>query len=210
VLQVLDGEPIARTARAFGASATTVTRLREVDKSTGLRALETDQPRRVPAPLAAENVRAILHDTLQAKPGGATHWSARTMAQRHGVSQSPVQRLWHANGLKPHLTRTFKLSRDPKFAEKVIDVALLRASSMRVHATLETHAQADHLSGSQYLRTRFGGAPRGVRDAPRERGHERSWHLWALTSLASAPTRGVDVHGDGRGHGLPHEPCDRR
>jgi hypothetical protein len=44
------------------------------------------------------------------------------MAQRHRVCQSPVQRLWHANGLKPHLTRTFKLSRDPKVAEKVIDV----------------------------------------------------------------------------------------
>jgi transposase len=122
VLQVLDGEPIARIARAFGASTSTVTRLREVYKSTGLRALEKDQPRRVPAPLAAEKVRAILHDTLHAKPAGATHWSTRTMAQRHGVSQSAVQRLWHANGLKPHLTRTFKLSRDPNFAEKVIDV----------------------------------------------------------------------------------------
>jgi hypothetical protein len=60
--------------------------------------------------------------TLHAKPPAATHWSVRSMAKASGLSPSSVQRIWKAHGLKPHLTRTFKLSRDPLFAQKVADV----------------------------------------------------------------------------------------
>jgi hypothetical protein len=60
--------------------------------------------------------------TLNTKPSGATHWGVRTMAKAAGISPSAVHRIWEAHGLKPHLTRTFKLSRDPHFAEKVADV----------------------------------------------------------------------------------------
>ena len=58
----------------------------------------------------------------QEKPANATHWSARTLAEEIGVGHTTVQRIWKERGLKPHLTRTFKLSNDPKFAEKVVDV----------------------------------------------------------------------------------------
>ncbi len=64
----------------------------------------------------------ILHKTTQEKPKGATHWSTRTMAKAVGVSKATVQRVWAANGLKPHLVKTFKLSNDPQFAEKLRDV----------------------------------------------------------------------------------------
>lgn len=65
---------------------------------------------------------AIVKRTAQEKPANATHWSARMLAAEMGVGHTTVQRVWKEHGLKPHLTRTFKLSNDPKFAEKVVDV----------------------------------------------------------------------------------------
>ena len=65
---------------------------------------------------------AIVQKTTQEKPEDATHWSTRTMAKAVGVSKDTVQRVWAAHGLKPHLTRTFKLSNDPQFVEKLVDV----------------------------------------------------------------------------------------
>ena len=64
----------------------------------------------------------IIKATLQTRPKGVTHWSCRTMARAQGVSRNTVNRLWQLHNLKPHLHRTFKLSRDPKFLEKLTDV----------------------------------------------------------------------------------------
>src|SRR4029079_15653384 len=55
-------------------------------------------------------------------PDGETHWSTRSMAERVGVSEDTVQRVWSARGLKPHLVKTFRLSNDPRFEEKLVDV----------------------------------------------------------------------------------------
>ena len=63
-------------------------------------------------------IRATLHD----RPPGQTHWSCRTMAEAQGVSRNTINRLWQLHNLKPHLQETFKLSRDPKFLEKLTDV----------------------------------------------------------------------------------------
>jgi hypothetical protein len=60
--------------------------------------------------------------TLNEKPQDATHWSERTMAARVGIAPSSVHKIWAAHGLKPHLTKTFKLSRDPNFVAKVEDI----------------------------------------------------------------------------------------
>jgi transposase len=65
---------------------------------------------------------AMVEATLQSKPAGMTHWSCRLMAEAQGVSKSTVNRLWQLHNLKPHLSRTFKLSRDAKFLEKLTDV----------------------------------------------------------------------------------------
>ena len=65
---------------------------------------------------------AIIEATLRTKPKGMTQWSCRLMAQAQGVSQTMVQRIWQLHHLKPHRSRTFKLSRDPKFLEKLTDV----------------------------------------------------------------------------------------
>jgi transposase len=64
----------------------------------------------------------IVELTLHHRPAGATHWSCRSMADAVGVSPATVQRVWAARGLKPHLVETFKLSNDPKFEEKLVDV----------------------------------------------------------------------------------------
>src|ERR1035437_2479881 len=64
----------------------------------------------------------LIKATLQTRPKGVTHWSCRTMARAQGVGRNTVNRLWQLHNLKPHLHRTFKLSRDPKFLEKLTDV----------------------------------------------------------------------------------------
>jgi len=69
-----------------------------------------------------EVVEEIVHLTQNSTPEGETHWSTRTMAKRVGVSKDTVQRVWSARGLKPHLVKVFKLSNDPRFEEKLIDV----------------------------------------------------------------------------------------
>lgn len=65
---------------------------------------------------------AIIKATLETKPKGMTHWSCRVMAEEQGISKNTVNRLWQMHNLKPHLSRTFKLSRDAKFLEKLTDV----------------------------------------------------------------------------------------
>jgi transposase len=69
-----------------------------------------------------EKVAAMVEATLQTKPKGSTHWSCRTMARAQKVSKNTVNRLWQEYNLKPHRTRTFKLSRDNRFLEKLTDV----------------------------------------------------------------------------------------
>src|SRR5271163_394090 len=69
-----------------------------------------------------DKIAAIVDATLQTKPAGMTHWSCRSMAQSQGVSKSTVNNIWRAHNLQPHRTETFKLSRDPRFLEKMTDV----------------------------------------------------------------------------------------
>lgn len=65
---------------------------------------------------------ALITATLQTKPKGMTHWSCRLMAKAQRVSKNTVNRVWQLHNLKPHLNQSFKLSRDPKFVEKLTDV----------------------------------------------------------------------------------------
>lgn len=67
-------------------------------------------------------IKAIIDTTLQTRPEGATHWSCRTLAEQHGVSKDTIHRVWRSHQLKPHLHKSFKLSRDARFLEKLTDV----------------------------------------------------------------------------------------
>ena len=72
--------------------------------------------------ISEEKVAEIVDLTLHSTPEGETHWSCRSMAKRVGVSSASVQRIWLARGLKPHLVKTFKLSTDRHFEDKLIEV----------------------------------------------------------------------------------------
>jgi transposase len=123
VLLAGDGLQAGAIAAATGKSQPTVRRWRRRFLAKGVEGLLKDAsrpPRR--KPLTAEKIGEVVHMTLHAKPPNATHWSVRTMAAAAGLSASSIQRIWSAHGLKPHLTKTFKLSNDKQFAEKVIDV----------------------------------------------------------------------------------------
>ena len=88
----------------------------------GVKALYEDRPRGRSFPaLPSAKEAEIIEKTMQA-PKQVTHWSCRSMAKVSGVSKASVQRIWDAHGLKPHLVKTFKLSNDPHFIEKLEDV----------------------------------------------------------------------------------------
>lgn len=85
--------------------------------------IRKDLPRGGRKPTARSKVESrIIRMTTQEKPSNATHWSTRTLAKKLGITQSMVHRVWKANGLKPHRIKTFKVSNDPHFEEKLRDV----------------------------------------------------------------------------------------
>jgi transposase len=123
LLLAADGLANTRIGAELGVSPTTVSNWRErfaVDGLTGLGVVRPGRGRH--ASISPEAVQAIVHATLHEKPEGETHWSCRTMAKAQGVSPATVQRIWSARGLRPHRVKTFKLSNDTRFEEKLVDV----------------------------------------------------------------------------------------
>ncbi|RZL92130.1 MAG: IS630 family transposase, partial [Variovorax sp.] len=90
----------------------------------GVEALRHDAPRpgRTPSVTTAEFESSIVDKTLHDRPIAATHWSTRTLAAQLGVGPTTIRRVWQRNGLKPHRQSSFKLSRDPRFEDKLLDV----------------------------------------------------------------------------------------
>ena len=85
--------------------------------------LEKDAPGRGRKPTYGPEIQQLIVErTLRTKPPAATHWSQRTLAQALDLSSRTIGRVWQAHGLKPHLVRTFKVSYDPRFTEKLEDV----------------------------------------------------------------------------------------
>ena len=122
---LLAGQGLANTAIAerLGVSPTTVVAWRERFAEEGLAKFGEVRNGRGRKPcIPAAKVEAIVEATMHDTPPGETHWSCRTMAKAQQVSATTVQRIWSARGLKPHLVKTFKLSNDPHFEEKLIDV----------------------------------------------------------------------------------------
>jgi len=110
-------------AQALRVSRPTVQLWRQRFLALRLEGLEKDAPRpgrfpKIPDP----KIRAVIEATLHSKPPNATHWSTRTMAAAQGLSEATIRRVWKQHNLKPHLTKTFKLSRDKRFIEKLRDI----------------------------------------------------------------------------------------
>jgi transposase len=123
LLLAADGTANARIAVQVGITVTTVRAWRSRFEQEGLARLGKVHAGRGRKPTIPQHkIDEIVHLTQHSKPAGQTHWSCRTMAGQVGVSPATVQRVWAARGLKPHLVKTFKLSNDPRFEEKLIDV----------------------------------------------------------------------------------------
>lgn len=110
----------------LGIGRVQVSRWRERFLESGIAGIERDLPRGAP-PLKVD-VTKLVELTTQATPEATTHWSTRKMAEVLGVSASTVMRHWQAHGLKPHIVRGFKVSRDLQFAEKLEDIVGLYMS----------------------------------------------------------------------------------
>jgi transposase len=123
VLAAGEGTSNRSIARELNTSRPTVILWRNRFQSGSTVALVEDAPGRGRKPqIPSAKVKKIIEATTQTTPKAATHWSVRTMAKEQGVSPATVQRIWDANGLQPHLTRSFKLSNDKRFVEKLTDV----------------------------------------------------------------------------------------
>lgn len=123
VLRAAAGMMNKDIAGELATDVNTVGRWRGRFAQQGLAGIEQDAPRGGRKPTRRARLASrIVQKTTQEKPPGATHWSTRTLARALKIDKSMVQRVWAAHGLRPHLTRTFKVSNDPRFAEKLVDI----------------------------------------------------------------------------------------
>ncbi len=123
VLEAAEGRSNKAIAESLGIGAHNVGRWRRRFMEQRCAGIEKDAPRPGRRSVKRDKfIRLIIATTTQQKPAYATHWSIRTLAAHLGINREMVRRVWKAAGLKPHRVRTFKLSNDPRFVEKVIDV----------------------------------------------------------------------------------------
>jgi transposase len=123
VLLAAQGRANKEIAAELDTDPNTVGRWRKRFADKGLPGIEKDAPRGGRKPSKrARLAPQIIQKTTQERPANATHWSTRSLARKLKTNKAMVQRVWKANGLKPHLSRAFKVSNDPKFADKLIDI----------------------------------------------------------------------------------------
>jgi transposase len=123
ILLCAEGKQNREIADLLGTTRRTVGLWRRRFVQKGIVGIEKDAPR--PGrqkPIAEDVVQEVVRKTTQEKPTKGTHWSSRSLAKVMGLSASTIRRIWKRHGLKPHLVRTFKLSKDPKFVEKLEDI----------------------------------------------------------------------------------------
>jgi transposase len=123
ILMAADGVQNKEIARTLGIQPSTVGRWRKRFAYSGLAGIEKDAPRGGrKATKQRRWAKRIIETTLHETPPNATHWSVRTLARHLGIRPNLVHRVWKIHQLKPFQVRTFKLSGDPKFVEKLVDV----------------------------------------------------------------------------------------
>jgi transposase len=123
VLALAEGRPELAIAAEWNINRKTVRLWRERFLEKDLAALWDIAPGRGRKPTySQEDIKRVIDATLQSNPKGSTHWSCRLMAATQGLSKSTVSNIWRSHNIKPHRSQTFKLSRDPKFLEKLTDV----------------------------------------------------------------------------------------
>lgn len=122
VLHSADGLGSNDVAELCDVSPQTVSHWRRRFRTLGVEGLHDELKSGRPRRIDDEQVAELIHKVLEEKPKGATHWSVRRVAEATGISKSQVQRYFQLFGLQPHRSRSFKLSTDPFFVEKVRDI----------------------------------------------------------------------------------------
>jgi transposase len=123
VLGAAAGHTDTAIAKALDVNRKTVTLWRMRFLESGLSSLWEVAPGRGRKPTyTAKTIQQIIDTTLHTTPPGMTHWSCRTLAAKVGISKSMINTVWQSHHLQPHRVETFKLSRDPRFLEKLTDV----------------------------------------------------------------------------------------
>lgn len=123
ILLTADGVPSSEIVRRVRTSYPTLTRWRNRFDEAGVEGLRKGKTRSPGiAPLPQAKVDEVLTLTATGRPADATHWSTRKMARQVGISAAKVSDIWRAAGLKPHQTRSCKISNDPRFRDKLVDV----------------------------------------------------------------------------------------
>ena len=126
VLRRANGESFRDIGMALSCDHRTAWKCIQRWEAAGFEGIEKEQAGRGRKSwVIAVKAQEIVQKTTQEKPANATHWSRATMASAAGVSESTVGRIWKQNGLKPHRIVGFKISNDPKFEEKLVDIVAL-------------------------------------------------------------------------------------
>jgi transposase len=122
VLGCSDGLSNDEVSKRLGITGATVSKWRERFRVQRLQGL-LDEPRPgAPRSITDAKVEQVVTKTLESMPANSTHWSTRLMAEKTGLSQTAIVRIWRAFGLQPHRVENFKFSKDPQFVEKVRDI----------------------------------------------------------------------------------------
>ena len=153
VLLSTEGRSAVDIAEQVGVVEMTVIRWRKRYREGGLAALDDRERPGQPTKLSKAKAEEILRLTVERIPAQATHWSLRLMAKQTGVTIWQVSQVWKAADLKPHRLRTFKISNDPKFAEKVVDIVglYLRPPQNAVVLAVDEKTQIQALDRTQPL-----------------------------------------------------------
>jgi transposase len=220
---LMAAEGIANTTIAtdLGVSRSTVLQWRQHFETDGVEWVGQVHEGRGRKPVITQDqIDQMIADTRTTTPPDATHWSNRTMARHSGLSRTTVQREWKARGLKPHLVKTFKVSNDPKFEDKLIDVVglYLNPPEHAIVLSFDEKSQIQALDRTQPSLPMKQGRPGTVTHDYQRNG---TTTLFAALDVATgeadrqvllpAPSRGVpgllapDRSRSAQGHRDPHD-----